>query len=490
MTEMDKSPLVLLCRTGFERTLADEAGIRTGGELSPLRSGKGWVAFPWAGRERQPQIPAAAHGQPHIPAAVNGQPHISPAAPSTALQLNPPGINSPRLKTPHPLAEPLVFERQRLPQALWLPMPPAGENLRTLVDALLQREGPRLFALPKGGNSNRLALHVFEADASGETSRNAAINALEKYLRERLPADALAGSSGPAPASPHLIWQLCLVEDGVWSSICSPKELSHPAPGGMHQMPRDPLAPSRSYLKIEEALLVMGAMPRHRQTVIDLGAAPGGWSYAFLRRGCRVMAVDNGPLKIKGLDEMPGTLEHRREDGLRFRPPASWLPVDWLLSDMLISPGLCLGLLRKWLDAGDARQFVVNIKLPQQDPLVALRPVWDYLDGLKKKGRAQWRMRQLYHDRREVTLMGEMQLPAGKTSAKGPAVKGPAAKGTAVKGSAPALNRQGNRQQPALQTTQKRKAAPNNGKPKKPGKQKKGGSPNRRNRPTNKQRGK
>lgn len=63
------------------------------------------------------------------------------------------------------------------------------------------------------------------------------------------------------------------------------------------RMRLDPLAPSRSYLKIEEAFRVLGRAPEKNDLVIDLGAAPGGWSYSALKRGARVTAVDNGPLK-------------------------------------------------------------------------------------------------------------------------------------------------------------------------------------------------
>ena len=77
--------------------------------------------------------------------------------------------------------------------------------------------------------------------------------------------------------------------------------LSDPCPGGAHRKPFDQLAPSRSYLKIEEAFDMLGESPRRGQTVADLGAAPGGWTYAFVKRGCRVTAVDNGPMRIPPL---------------------------------------------------------------------------------------------------------------------------------------------------------------------------------------------
>jgi len=65
---------------------------------------------------------------------------------------------------------------------------------------------------------------------------------------------------------------------------------------GPRRMADDADAPSRSYLKIEEAYGILGEEPAAGQTVVDLGAAPGGWSYSAAKRGARVLAIDNGPL--------------------------------------------------------------------------------------------------------------------------------------------------------------------------------------------------
>jgi 23S rRNA (cytidine2498-2'-O)-methyltransferase len=180
-------------------------------------------------------------------------------------------------------------------------------------------------------------------------------------------------------------------------------QLTDSHPGGIHRMAFDQLAPSRSYLKIEEVFERLGEQPRSRQRVVDLGAAPGGWSYAFLKRGCQVLAVDHGPLKIAKPGLAGGRLEHLRENGITFRPPPAWRPADWLVSDMLIPSGQTMGMLRKWLEESLARRFVVNIKLPQQHPYPALQPIEAYLRGIPG---LRFQIRQLYHDRREVTMFG------------------------------------------------------------------------------------
>jgi 23S rRNA (cytidine2498-2'-O)-methyltransferase len=297
-----------------------------------------------------------------------------------------------------PTAGELAFERQRLPAAAFLPADAPG----ALAAALLRAAMPRARTAPAP-----LVLQAFAADPTGAHSVSRLAARLEQRLRA---AWADAGPSlGAGVAVPGgSVWQVCAVEGGVWWALAPSAALADPHPGGMHRMARDAAAPSRSVLKILEALEVLGRAPRPRERAIDLGAAPGGWSYAFLQRGCRVLAVDNGPLKLPGLDALPGDLTHLRADGLRLGPPQlppEWLPVDWLLSDMLVAPGVCLGLLRKWIGSGWMRRFIVNVKLPQREPVVALRPLRDYLGGVPG---LSWRMRQLYHDRREVTVMGEL----------------------------------------------------------------------------------
>ena len=344
---------------------------------------------------------------------------------------NQPGMGRPSLAAP-----PLIFERQRLSGARFL----RADSVNALVETLLTdlaENGPAPSASTPASSAEPLWLHAFAPEAAqapslaGRAARVAARlgernRALPEAGRWRL-AQVSAQPEQPGHGMPHptpaeTVWQVCCVPGGAWSAIAPARELIDSRPGGAHRMRMDPGAPSRSYLKIEEALAVTGWRPAPRERVIDLGAAPGGWSYAMLKRGCRVLAVDNGPLKIADLDALPGQLHHLREDGMRFRPPRDWLPADWLLGDMLIAPGACLGLLRKWVDGGWARRFIVNVKLPQKHPLAALAPLREFLAEIPG---LQWRMRQLYHDRREVTLMGELTRASlaaspGKGAAKGP----------------------------------------------------------------------
>ena len=175
---------------------------------------------------------------------------------------------------------------------------------------------------------------------------------------------------------------------------------------GQRRMADDPLAPSRSYLKAEEAYGILGCEPRAGETVCDLGAAPGGWSYSAAKRGATVVAVDNGPLKSGAFGH--AQIEHRMEDAFGFAPPAG-APFDWLFCDMLESPHRILGsIVAPWLAGRWCRRFVVNFKLGRVDPLAFLSELAAAGSPLVLHA-ADVRIRHLYHDRDEVTAVGRLR---------------------------------------------------------------------------------
>lgn len=175
--------------------------------------------------------------------------------------------------------------------------------------------------------------------------------------------------------------------------------------GGQRRMADDSAAPSRSYLKTEEAFVVLGREPAAGETVADLGAAPGGWSYSAAKRGARVVAVDNGPLKGGALDNP--LIEHRREDAFRFRPVAGER-YDWLFCDMVEDPRRVCDLVAQWTRGRWCRRFVVNLKFGHADALALVDHVRRSSES-PLRDCAVARVRHLFHDREEITLVGELR---------------------------------------------------------------------------------
>ncbi len=182
-------------------------------------------------------------------------------------------------------------------------------------------------------------------------------------------------------------------------------EGSAPWPQGIPRMRLARQAPSRSALKLDEALHVLldederARWLKPGMAAVDLGAAPGGWSWVLARLGLHVIAVDNGPLADAAIAS--SLIEHRREDGFRFRPQQ---PCDWLVCDMVEQPRRVAALMTEWLREGLARRALFNLKLPMKKRWQETRLCLDLLrdeSGL----RLDLRARQLYHDREEITVL-------------------------------------------------------------------------------------
>ncbi|MEJ2360728.1 MAG: 23S rRNA (cytidine(2498)-2'-O)-methyltransferase RlmM [Gammaproteobacteria bacterium] len=182
---------------------------------------------------------------------------------------------------------------------------------------------------------------------------------------------------------------------------------SAPWPMGIPRLRRLREAPSRSALKLEEALLVL-LNPEERQQLlqpgmqaVDLGAAPGGWSWVMARQGVSVAAIDNGPLSPAAMHT--GLIEHIRADGFRYRPSR---PVDWLLCDMVEQPSRIAELIGLWFVRGLCRHAIFNLKLPMKKRYTEYRQCINTISNMLAQTGLNYslRARQLYHDRDEITL--------------------------------------------------------------------------------------
>lgn len=220
---------------------------------------------------------------------------------------------------------------------------------------------------------------------------------LEMALRER-------NLLGDDPRLPRL-HVFFLGSGAAWVGVTGAGNAA-PWPMGIPRLKMPRGAPSRSTLKLAEAFLVfLGAEAqaewlREGRTAVDLGAAPGGWTWQLVHRGLHVAAVDNGALDPALLAD--DRVEHLRADGLTWRPKR---PVDWLVCDMVEKPSRIARLVGDWVAEGHCRRAIFNLKLPMKrryDAVLDCRAlIAERLDAAGIKYRL--RMRQLYHDREEVT---------------------------------------------------------------------------------------
>ena len=166
-------------------------------------------------------------------------------------------------------------------------------------------------------------------------------------------------------------------------------------------------APSRSTLKLAEAIDAFRdrseqtRLLRQGMTAVDLGAAPGGWTWQLVKRGIRVTAVDNGPMK--GVLAKHPLVQHLRQDGFKYMPHKA---VDWLVCDMVEQPSKVAKLIIEWFAARLCRHTVFNLKLPMKQRVAALDSALNGIRSRLDNEGINYRMlaKQLYHDREEVTV--------------------------------------------------------------------------------------
>ena len=246
--------------------------------------------------------------------------------------------------------------------ALWLEVPDTNEGktlssftrrFHPLLETVLKEQGRLIddIRLPR--------LHVFFPDKS----------------------TAMTGISDPCNSSPYIM--------------------------GIHRKSMPPEAPSRSTLKLAEAIDVFldkgeqKRLLRAGMTAVDLGAAPGGWTWQMVRREMRVTAVDNGPMK--GAMAKHPLVEHLRQDGFRFIPRRA---ADWLICDMVEKPARVSELIGNWFAHGWCRHAIFNLKLPMKQRIAAVNAALNGIRSRLDMEGMNYRMsaKQLYHDREEVTV--------------------------------------------------------------------------------------
>jgi 23S rRNA (cytidine2498-2'-O)-methyltransferase len=168
-------------------------------------------------------------------------------------------------------------------------------------------------------------------------------------------------------------------------------------PGGQLPIAVDKAAPSRAFAKLVEAEARLGIRIATGETCVDLGAAPGSWTYVAAKRGARVTSVDRSPLRDDLMRNR--NVRFERADAFRFEPEK---PVDWLLCDVIAAAERSSELLLRWLENAWCRRFVVTLKLDD----AGSRSVLDELaQKLPKLTRDHWLL-HLCANKKEVCAFG------------------------------------------------------------------------------------
>ena len=295
-------------------------------------------------------------------------------------------------------------EADALSRALpWSTLIFARQKLRVFADLDMldprDRISPMLAALPQDIRFGELVMEHPDSEHGKPMAGLARSlgNALRPALRK---AGALTREANPRLQRLHV----CVLDGNHVLLAGSEPEDSAPWPLGIPRLRMHADAPSRSALKLEEALLVLldaderKRLLREGMRAADLGAAPGGWTWVLTRHGLRVQSIDNGPLRQHVLDT--GLVEHLRADGFNWQPQQ---PLDWMVCDMVEQPRRVAERMASWLREGWCRHAIFNLKLPMKKRWQETRLCLNLFVEQAKKP-LTIRAKQLYHDREEITV--------------------------------------------------------------------------------------
>jgi 23S rRNA (cytidine2498-2'-O)-methyltransferase len=249
------------------------------------------------------------------------------------------------------------------------------------------------------GAGERALVHVFSREKvepgdepdhyDPEAPAKVALEALEEVGGLRLNA---------APAVGEVVWE-CVVVDELdwWVAAHVHRPWRRPTPGGRPALVVPPEAPSRVWLKVEEALWWSKAPMKEGEMVLDIGCSPGGGAWALLERGLWVVGVD--PAKVAPQVGAHPRFMHRTEAFELLDPRSLPGEVAWIVFDVNLAPTLTLKHLAR-LGAGlpHLKGALVTLKLNQ--PGLWKKIPW-MLDQIRAMGLTEIKATQMFANRRE-----------------------------------------------------------------------------------------
>jgi 23S rRNA (cytidine2498-2'-O)-methyltransferase len=183
---------------------------------------------------------------------------------------------------------------------------------------------------------------------------------------------------------------------------------THPCPGALPRVTLPTEAPSRAWLKMEQALVFArldGPGMLRGKTALELGSAPGGASLSLLQHGVTVFGVDAAEMDRRVLD-------FTSPDGAHFvhfkmsagHVPRALLPksVDLLVCDLNAAPQVVIPIVKDMQAHAHASMFLLTLKL--NDDATAAR-IPEFLRRLRSFAPAPLRTTQLAGNRSEFCVV-------------------------------------------------------------------------------------
>lgn len=226
----------------------------------------------------------------------------------------------------------------------------------------------------------------------------------EQPAMDELRAQLVAGfREDEAAKGPELVATLVMVDGKPWLSLHRAAKARTPFPGGRPRLQLPAEAPSRAWLKLEEATRLFSIPFVEGQRAVEIGSAPGGAAWALLARGLEVVGVD--PNDMDARVAAHPKFAHLKMTSMNV-DAAALESFQWLLLDVNVPPRTALAGALPFLAAHreTLHGFVFTLKMkdwslaPEVDDWLArIRSVADGFDV---------QARQLWSNGREICVVG------------------------------------------------------------------------------------
>ena len=183
---------------------------------------------------------------------------------------------------------------------------------------------------------------------------------------------------------------------GAWTLLDESTLLAAPscsssfAMGEVH-FQESKIPPSRAYLKLWEALIRIGQMPKIGDSCLEVGASPGSWTWVLQQLGANVIAIDRAKLD-PAISSLPN-VTFLKKDAFSLGPK-DFPKLDWIFSDVICYPEKLLTWIKQWLDVNAKVNFVCTLKFQGEGGLEIIKE-FEKIEGSH--------IVHLFHNKHELT---------------------------------------------------------------------------------------
>lgn len=302
----------------------------------------------------------------------------------------------------------LIFVRHLAPVQAIVNLSNSQEDLMVLASALTELES---FAQLERGVPFAIQSRLVQSDKQA---------ASRPYTSGRL-NQALAGAFSEETGAvetikrPRVVVSILCTPTIGYIGISTAEENLSSWTGGEQHFAQTPEQISRAEFKLLEALDVFNLSLPTQGTILDLGAAPGGWTRLLLESGLNVIAVDPARLdpRLERRSEQHPRLEHYRGYAEEYITEVIQhrQTFDVIVNDMRMDARDAARLLAQASRCLHDDGFIVSVfKLPHATP--DMHPLTILKDAIRLLHTAYEvvQVRQLFHNRQEVTAVAAHPL--------------------------------------------------------------------------------